>query len=248
MQKLLSKGWLVRHMAVLVVFIILLNFGFWQLRRLEQKRERNNSIVAALNQSPTLLNDQAIIDPEIYHFKPVQATGTFDNSATMFLRNRDFEGFSGVHLLVPLRLAGSDRAVLVDRGWVPRGNMDPTPEELAVYDQSGQVTVTGIAYRGQPQPDGWLVPRDPPLKEGQTRLVGWFRVNIDRIQEQLPYPLMPIYLEQSPAGPEPALDSFPRQSGSVALDEGPHLGYAIQWFSFAAILLITYGYFIQQEL
>lgn len=237
-----------RHAAVLLVFILLVNFGFWQLRRLEQKRMRNSDILAALRQEPATLTGDTPVDPDALHFSPVQVTGTFDNQAAMFLRNREFEGLSGVHLLTPLRISGSDQAVLIDRGWIPRGNTDLTPAELAAYDQPGEVTVTGIAYRGQPQPEGWLVPRDPPLKAGQERLVGWFRVNIERIQEQLPDPLLPIYIEQTPDQAEPAFDSFPRQAGSVSLDEGPHLGYAIQWFSFAAILLVTYGYFIRQEL
>ena len=72
-------------------------------------------------------------------------------------------------------------------------------------------------------------------------------MDIDRIQAQIPYPLLPIFIEQSPDPGETAA-SLPHRSGSVALDEGPHLGYAIQWFSFAAILLITYAVFMRQEL
>jgi cytochrome oxidase assembly protein ShyY1 len=35
-----------------------------------------------------------------------------------------------------------------------------------------------------------------------------------------------------------AMDSTPARVAPPALDDGPHLSYAIQWFSFAAIALV----------
>jgi surfeit locus 1 family protein len=76
--------------------------------------------------------------------------------------------------------------------------------------------------------------------------VAWFRVDIERIQEQVPYRLLPIFIKQLPI-PNTNADTLPRQDSGANLDEGPHLGYAIQWFSFAAILVVTYGLFLRQE-
>ena len=45
-------------------------------------------------------------------------------------------------------------------------------------------------------------------------------------------PLAPVYIiADSPATLSPA----PRRSSPPALDDGPHLNYAIQWFAFAGI-------------
>src|SRR6185503_991127 len=116
-----------------------------------------------------------------------------------------------------------------------------------VYDLQGEVTLEGVANSTQTRP-GWLSPLDPPLREGQTRLVTWSRVDIDRIQQQLPHPLLPIFIKQLPNLTVTTAESLPRQESGAALDEGPHLGYAIQWFSFSAILVVTYGLFLRQEL
>lgn len=245
MQKLMTGRWWLKHLLVLVVLIILVNLGLWQLRRLEQRRELNSNIVAALNQDAIPLTGEPV-DPEQLHFHRVSVKGTFDNAATIVLRNQSLNDRPGLHLITPLRISDSDQAVLVDRGWIPRGQADPVPENLTVYDVPGEVALEGIAYRTQTRPSS-LSPLDPPLKEGQTGLVAWFRVDIDRIQEQVPYPLLPVFVEQLPDDTTQP-DTLPQPAGSIELTEGPHLGYAIQWFSFATILVVTYALFIRQEL
>lgn len=246
MHKLMTGRWLIKHLLVVLVLIVLINLGFWQLHRLDEKRTLNRNITAALNQPPIPLSDSSI-NPAELHFHRVVVTGTFDNAQAIAIRNQFLaDDTPGLHLVTPLRLKNSDQAVLVDRGWIPRGDSDPEPADLTAYDVPGEVTVEGIAYQTQTRP-GMLSPLDPPLKEGQTRLVAWFRVDIDRIQTQLPYPLLPVFVRQLP-GPNADPKSLPRQESGVTLDEGPHLSYALQWFSFAAILVVTYGVFLRQEL
>jgi surfeit locus 1 family protein len=246
MRKLVTGPWLLKHLLVVFVLIVLINLGFWQLRRLDEKRSFNRNITAALNQPPLPLSDGPV-NPAELHFRRVVVTGTFDNAQEIAIRNQFLaDDTPGLHLITPLRLKGSDQAVLVDRGWIPRGDSDPEPADLAAYDLPGEITLEGIAYQTQTRPSS-LSPLDPPLKEGQTRLVAWFRVDIDRIQAQLPYPLLPIFIRQLP-GPTADPKGLPRQESGITLDEGPHLGYALQWFSFAAILVLTYGIFLRQEL
>lgn len=226
---------------------MLANFGFWQLDRLEQKQTRNAKITAALNHPPILL-DGSPIDADTLHFRPVQVTGVFDNEAGIIIRNQRLDNASGFHLVTPLLIEGSDKALLVNRGWIPRGgNVDLPPEERRVYDVTGSQTIEGIAYRSQTRPNRFA-PLDRPLQAGQTRLDAWFRIDIARIQEQVPYELMPVFIEQTPPTGMPVSENMPRQQGSVQLDEGPHLSYALQWFSFSGILAITYGLFLRVSL
>lgn len=244
MSEILTGRWWLKHLLVLMVLIVLINLGLWQLRRLEERRTLNQNIQTALSQPALPLRD-AQIDPEVFHFRRVKVTGIFDNAAAIVLRNQLKGETPGVHLITPLRLSGSEQAVLIDRGWLPRRSADLEPSELTPYEVSDEVTIEGIAYRTQTR-TGWLSPLDPPLREGQTRLVNWFRVDIDRIQQQVPYPLLPVYIKQLPdSSTQP--DTLP-QPEAVALSEGSHLGYAIQWFSFAAILVVTYGLFLRQQI
>jgi surfeit locus 1 family protein len=245
MSRLLTGRWWLKHLSVVIVLIVLINLGLWQLRRLEERRTLNRNITATLEQAPITLTGETV-DPDLLHFQRVSVKGTFDNAQAIVLRNQTSGDTPGLHLITPLKISGSDTAVLVDRGWIPRGQADPEPDSLKVYDLPGEVSVEGIAYRTQTRPS-WLSPLDPPLKAGQTRLNAWFRVDIERIQEQLPYPLLPIFIRQLP-DQTPAPDSLPRPESGITLNEGPHLGYALQWFSFAAILVITYGLFLRQEL
>lgn len=242
----MTPRWLITHFVVILAVFVLANFGFWQLDRLEQKRTRNENITAALNQPPILLDGRPI-DADALHFRQVQVAGVFDNEAGIIIRNQRFDNASGFHLVTPLLIEGSDKAVLVNRGWIRRGNVDLPPEERRIYDVTGPQILEGIAYRSQTRPNRYA-PLDRPLQAGQTRLDAWFRIDIARVQEQVPYELMPIFIEQTPPTGMPVVENMPRQQGSIQLDEGPHLGYAIQWFSFSGLLALTYVLFLRISL
>ncbi len=169
-------------------------------------------------------------------------TGEFDNAANIIIKNRPFQGKPGVELVTPLIISGSEQAVLVNRGWIPLEEMAPAARRA--YDVTGPVTIEGLAYRSQPQPSGYLVVVDATPAPGQTRLDDWFRVDVEGIGRQLDYPLLPLYVRQSP-GPNP--DEMPLRAEEFDLSEGSHLGYAIQWFTFALILVIVYFSLLWQE-
>jgi surfeit locus 1 family protein len=133
--------------------------------------------------------------------------------------------------------------VLVDRGWLPLNAA--APEERSLFNGPGPVTVEGIAYQTQTRP-GALTPLDK-VQAGESRLDAWFRVDIDMIQQQIPYALLPVFVAQTNTLAAAPTD-LPRPVGQVQLDEGPHLSYAVQWFSFALALVVIYGFFIRQEL
>jgi len=241
LPNIILKHWW-RHLLVLLVVIILVNLGMWQLRRLEQRRALNQAILEGLNQPPVALAGQPV-DPDEMHRRRVVVTGTFDNAQSIVLRSKTFRGQQGVELVVPLQISGSEQAVLVNRGWIPLASSTPEARQ-ASYSVEDQVTVEGIAYRTQTRPDAFLAPTDPTPAPGKNRLDVWFRVDIDRIQQQLDYPLLPVFVEQS-TDADP--DTPPLQEENIDLSEGPHLGYALQWFSFAVILVIIYTAFTWQE-
>lgn len=210
----------------------------WQIGRLAQRRAANAAALARMNE-PILRLDGAPLDPEAVALRRAVGRGTFDYSQEIVLRNRTYGEVPGVHLLVPLRIAGSDAAVLVDRGWIPF--------ELSAADQRpqfrnalGEVEVQGILQAGQTRRSR-LSPADPPLGPDRPRLDAWFRVDLSRIQEQVPYRLLPVYLaEETPAGQTPRW--LPRPDPDIRLDEGAHLLYAVQWAAFAGILLAGHAF------
>jgi surfeit locus 1 family protein len=86
---------------------------------------------------------------------------------------------------------------------------------------------------------------DPPLAPGQTRLDAWNIVNLERINHQVSVPLLPAYIQQSPGSTQIAPPY--RSEPQLDLTEGPHFSYALQWFTFAAILAIGYPIYVRRQ-
>ena len=145
MKKLFTPRRIVVHIVFVIVVIVLINLGFWQLRRLEQRRALNVAIEAGLNAPVTPLTGRAI-EPEALHLHRVTVTGTFDNEENIAIMNRPFEGRAGMRLVTPLLIQGSEQAVLIDRGhrelpirsdYVGRNVPTAREEEVAVvFDES----------------------------------------------------------------------------------------------------------------
>ena len=226
------RPWLSMLLVVLIAAMVwvMVSLGFWQLDRLRQRRALNERITAQLAVAPVDLNQTAL--PDLPEYQPVRLRGTYDFDQEIVLRNRAHQGSPGVRVLTPLRLAGTDVAVLVDRGWIPYEQAAPA-DRVAYQWPEGEVAVEGIV-RPQQKREYAFLPADPPLSAEQPRVDAWFRIDVDQIQDQVPYTLLPYSVEAA-EGAEP--QRLPIGGYEIDLTEGPHLGYVIQWFAFAAILL-----------
>ncbi|WP_298821002.1 SURF1 family protein [Chloroflexus sp.] len=236
-HRLLRGWWIAKHLFALVILTTLITLGFWQLDRLEQRRVANAARLAALAQPAIPLTSNT--DPASVIGRRVIVSGTFRNEESVVLRGRRSDsGVDGVHLLTPLQLEGSDYAVLIDRGWIPSAQGATT-----AFAVTRPVTIEGIARTPQLRPDSLLAGRDLPLP-GETRINAWLRVDVPAIQQQVGTKLLPLFIEQLPDGSA----SLPRPPDPYRIDEGPHLSYALQWFTFAAIVGIGYILLLRQEL
>ena len=243
MLTLFSRRWILTTLLAIAAIGVLIRLGVWQLDRLAQRREFNARVVAQQHAEPLTL-DNATLAADLLNmeYRAVVVTGQYNFAQQVVLRNQAWQTLPGVHLLTPLVISGTNQAVLVDRGWIPQE--DATPDKRSQYDEPGLVTVRGVLRRPQSKPDLGGVP-DPPLAAGQTRLDAWNIVNLERISRQVPTPLLPAYIQQSP---EKAQTALPYRAGpQLDLTEGPHFGYALQWFTFAAILAIGYPVYVQHH-
>jgi surfeit locus 1 family protein len=206
--------------------------GVWQLARLHEKVRRNASIAEQQRQPAapfvTLPRDTATA-----HYRKASASGRFDYDHELVLAPRTHQGSPGVELITPLRLAGSDTAVLVNRGWVY--SPDGASVDLQRWREGDTATVTG--YIELYAADGAVtnVSRVPRLVRHVSR---------SEIAPHFASPLASYYLIEtgdSADGAHPARRELP------ALDEGPHRGYAMQWFTFAVIALAGAALVVARE-
>lgn len=246
MHALLTPRWIITTILVIAAVAGMARLGFWQLERLEERRAFNTRVLAQVNAPELSLNGalsfenltgEQLIQME---YRPVVVTGIYDPEQEILLRNQVHENMPGYHLLTPLIINGTDTAILVNRGFVPLAASDPGA--LDKYLQPRRVTVRGI-LRLPHVPRVFGVP-DPTLVPGQDRLDIWNAVNIERIQTQLPYAVLPVYIQAAPDQGDLPAASLDQPD----LTEGSHLSYAGQWFSFAALLALGYPLFLRRQM
>ncbi|HEX7005244.1 MAG TPA: SURF1 family protein [Trueperaceae bacterium] len=253
---LLTPKWIAGHLLALALVLLFINFGFWQLRRLEQRTKENDLVEARMEAEPVRLSSLLeAVGPdtngvrsadgglEELAYRRAFVAGTFAPEQEILLRSRSRDGQPGWHLLTPLvRSDGS--AVLVDRGWVPRALDEPPVEEAA--PPAGQVRAEGIVRLEEDPPEGWaasISPRDPP--EGELERA--YYVDVDRLAPQYPFDVAPVYLQLTALEP-PHPERLPLLPQQPEFSRGPHLSYAVQWFSFALIGLVGYAILLRRTL
>ena len=210
----------------LVSAIICVRLGMWQVERLHQRRS-TNAVAMAARSAPVALLTKSFEDSNLVN-RRVRAKGRYDHAHDIILRTRVYRGVPGVEIVSPLVLEDQlNTAVLVNRGFVPAP--DAVTVDPAQLKEPGEQVVEGIA-----------LPVDTaggiPLRRGS--LTTWTRLERNALESRLPYRLYHFYIQQLPDSAAPA---YPRRLDPPALDDGPHLNYAIQWFAFAGMAVIFAG-------
>src|SRR3990172_530816 len=228
----------IRHWAFFAMAIVIglacLRLGFWKLDRLAQRRAVNASAQARLDR-PAISLPQVLGAAENLEYRRATASGVFDPTHEVYLTSRPQDGIAGVHVVTPLRLADDGPAILVDRGWMADADYRSLAPES--WSQDGPTEVSGFLMPSQEEPAlAFLADRVP--EEGEPPLLAWRALSIPGIGRQIPYPPLNVYLVQESPAPHARA---PRPSPELDLSEGPHLGYALQWFAFAAIAWVGAG-------
>lgn len=237
-----TRRWILIHVFAAIIVVTCLALASWQFDRLQSRREDNQRLLdqsrlpAARPQEVFGSQGRAgSLDAALY--RRLEVTGTYDLSEEVLLRSRSLDGQQGHHLLTPL-LTDSGTALIVDRGWIPLSIDQPGTDRTAPPE--GAVEVIGLLLESEEK--GFLGLADPP--PGHVDSLP--RADLDRLEEQLPYPAFPLYLrlqEQQPAN----AGELPRPAPVPAPDDGPHLSYALQWLFFAIAAAVVYAGLIRKE-
>ena len=217
---LLRPRWIAFHLLVVVGIIAMINFGFWQLRRLDERQAFNAVVEARYDTAPVPIDELLTpdTDPDDVAWRPVTASGSYLPDDGVLIVNRAQNGRAGVNTVVPLRL-DDGRILLVNRGFVPQtSDVPPVPAD--------EVTVTGRLRPSQERRLGQLSDAgDGVLREAQ-------RIDIERLAPQFDGPVVPMYIDLIESVPAETV-GLPEPVIAPDLSEGNHLSYAVQWFLFA---------------
>ena len=238
--KMFQRQWLLATLLVFAGTALCVRLGIWQLDRLQQRRAFNAQYEAARSAPALDLNQEQPQDLTSMEWRAVKVTGEYDFANQVALRNQYNGNQYGYHLLTPLQFDG--KAVLVDRGWIPaEGNANPA--DWHKYDEPGTVDIVGQIRLGQTKPAFGGV-TDVLPKDGE-KLEIWNNADIAHIAVQMPYPILPVFIQPTAdaADTQPPIPFQPE----VEISEGPHMGYALQWFTFATILFVGYPFFLRKQ-
>ena len=168
------------------------------------------------------------------------------------------------------------RGVLVLAGWLPEmgcaamGGNESDPADAVFIRLATPTPITGRIRLSQER--GLLGPTDP----AEGRLSTFARVDVERINRQTTLDLVPVYIERTDQqiavddaaerfedvtadtptgetlawGENTAVDRTMLSPVSLPppeLNAGPHLGYTLQWFSFAAVAIVGYTLVLRHQ-
>lgn len=220
-------------LATVVTVGITARLGFWQLDRAAQKvalqQARDSQALQPPLAAADLAREPAAASAQ-WH-RRVGVEGVWDPARTVYLDNRPMAGRTGFFAVTPLMLADG-RAVLVQRGWLPRDATDRT--RIAPHRTD----------TGRVQVQGRIAPSASRLYELGEAASGPIRQNLDlaAYAAETRLKLLPLVIVQDDPGAAPG-DGLGRQWPQPASDVHKHYGYAFQWFGLSALAAILYVWF-----
>jgi cytochrome oxidase assembly protein ShyY1 len=226
---LLRPKWIAFHLLVIGAVVLMVNLGFWQLRRLDERKDFNRDVSSRIEQVAVPLDDLVPpgTDPDAdvladAEWRPVTFDGVYLTGEDVLAYNRSQGGVAGVDVLTPMEL-DDGRIVIVNRGFVPQADdAQPAP--------GGEVTVTGRLRRSEVHRRGLAT----DAAEGELAEIR--RIDVQRLAPQLPGDVVPMYVELTASEPAEATP-YPVPVEQPELSERNHLSYAVQWFLFSGCVI-----------
>lgn len=216
--------------AILATAFILL--GNWQLSRLDERRVLNESVVAheSLPVQPYQDVMFRVIEDEDQWYR-VTATGVYLPQQFQ-VRYRSNEDALGSEVVGVLATDQGDH-LLVNRGFMVRHAGQPDGEIPAAA--SGVVTVTGYVRRNERGSANALTPHEQYIRLISSEAIG----------ASLGKELVNGYITLTDSSP--AEDAVLIPIARPDLSEGPHLSYALQWFTFTIIGVVGIGVLVRAD-
>lgn len=212
-------------LAALAGIAITVALGNWQLGRGDEKFALAERVQAA-GRDALIALPAAEIKVDDVAWRRVEVRGRFEPKYVVFIDNRVLRGVAGYHVVMPLLIGGSERYVLVNRGWVAGTGTRSTLPQIAT--PAGVVRIIGLATA----PSTRYLELSNKVTEGSV----WQNLTLERYRAAVSIPIQPVLIQQE----NNVDDGLKREWDAPDLGVDRHYAYAFQWFALAATILILY--------
>ena len=210
---------------------LFIKLGLWQYHKAEQKQSLQTMYDAYAHAAPEAL-PAAIAQPEEWRYRQIKVVGEYQPRYQILLDNQVENDLVGYHVITPLKIQGTQRFILIDRGWIAaKDNHSDLPR---IDTPSGVQEVTG---------QGWLPStkfytlQAPVPQSGAAWQPVWQNMDMGLYGKSVPFELASLVIR---------LDQKSKAGGFVRNWQRPddrvttNIGYAYQWFGFAVAALAIY--------
>ena len=223
---LFAPRW-IPSIATLLMLALLFRLGLWQLDRAHTKEAMLERMTSRAQVATTDLDSLLQLGGDIADYS-VRLHGHYLNEFNLLLDNRVHAQTPGYEVLTPF--LAQNRIVLVNRGWIAQGDsrtqFPPIPADV------GDLTLEGFAH--VPNPNNFV------LQEDNYQQVQWpfliQKIDLEKTAALFDYPVAPFVLRLNPD----KTSEFVREWHSNFMGPEKHYGYAVQWFSLFAALIVIY--------
>ena len=215
-----------------VMTVLLVSLGIvlaqWQMRRADDKQIIKNTLLQR-SAAAVIPFSSTLPSVEQLEYRHLSLRGEFIADWAVYLDNRPLNGVAGFYVLMPFKIVGAERAVLVVRGWLPR---DPAIRDklLPYITPVGTIEIIGMVRRNFSRV---LQLGDAGVLHPQAIIQN---IDIKQFSEDSQLKLEPFILEQTSALEDGLLRVWP----SPALGIEKHRAYALQWYALAVMACIFF--------
>ena len=212
-------------LAAIAGVVATLALGNWQLGRGHEKAALAQRIDTASQDAPISLTGAEVRADDVV-WRRVEVSGRFEPKYAVLIDNRIVRGAVGYHVVMPLKIEGSERYVLVNRGWVAGTGSRGTLPQIATPAQT--LRIAGLATA----PSKRYLELSTKTVEGNV----WQNLTLERYRATVPIALQPIVIQQQ----SQLDDGLVREWSAPDFGIDKHYAYAFQWFVMAAAIVIIY--------
>ncbi|WP_301103020.1 SURF1 family protein [Propionivibrio sp.] len=218
-------------LAAALLLPVFIAAGQWQWTKAGSKNALQQQLDAR-GAEPAMALPSTPVDAQSLRYRKITARGYYEPQYQILIDNRTHREQAGYHVITPLRLEGSEMRLLINRGWVPA---------LAEHRQLPQLTtpigpleVVGTAVL--PGTRFFTLGADSASAKTGWQSV-WQNLDVAAYSKVVSFPIQPVVIE---------LDAHSAAGGFVREWRRPdervqtNLGYALQWWAFAATTVVLW--------